>query len=1612
MSPLSVSTASLAHNPGSSAATADADVPPAEFDDHLSFANPSPTPSPKPLPTPSPNPLPGKEGEEDIEFELLDDNQDELESDLVETTSLQAAKAMAKLYNEKEREDKQSYVIRRRVVNGKTVYRIRPRSPTSPQPQDRPPLSPSASTSRLNASSSSSNPGLKGSRSAIALNGSGSVRIIHPDAQGFYRPPGSGTTSSAVPTFALPAGQNASGKMRYWVEEDGDVLGKILGWNSGHSTPTPMPISRSLPQKPELKEEEELAILTPTEATRDTGSASELLTPKLDGGEKTGEKGEDRERRPPLVSRATITPSITAHHGEAATRTSPFGRGVKVGSGWGRDHLGIRETYSYESIRTAKGENGSPQPGVEDGRETKRRRLKKDDDPTVFDVFHSFSPEATATMTPSGSQMNGSRSSVDVTQSEQHWSSKSNIEIPSSFYPGDDPRFVIWGTKLVGSSTAAGLSKTDTLDGDVTVPSKRWSLRDKKPNSSDSSLPSIAASHSTERVLMAATLERVVAEITSKMNSDLLTDWFLTYRCITTPLQLLKLFILRFRWAMMEPSSPEDDSARRIARVRTFVVIRYWLLNFFSQDFLPNKELRTTLTTWLNDVAKDAYIQHNPKDQRLIKSLKKVVKRLKEMYTLLQPAEAADAAKNLTDGNFGGSATVMPMLGRVSESREELSRSSGSGRSSLASDRHSMTSDRDSEIVDDGLEDSLEVLATKEKGASDEEVDLELDLAEATKAPSLDLNIKEPFDLSSTAPTSVPKTVSSRSPSNKARPASAVLLAHTEHRRMGSGSPESPSSTVFRSSPIAGHQPALPFSHSGFSRYLDRTMGTFGRMRRLLGNRGTSSTVAACVNLDAIDDADIGRTQTGDLLYSKAALESYFQFFLNNNQQHHLLTPAEDLSSSSSAPPSSASESMANQSSDSLTTPLDSANEGETPVEVAAASHVAPFEEIPDQTDTPTTPAAKPNTQSLEVGSPELHHSVSTQTIKSEASRRSQIDRVKSFKMPSFGGKSVRQTVQSVQSAIQLDDLDLSDDSEAHGPVKKTLRRLPAASNLRTAGNLRNLTTAPPRDSMDTFSSFGTQRIGKQPASASVVSSEADDDEFAPAPFEISNFVLEGIDSDDSEGDVEAALRRLEGHVDEKKQRNKSRTVDKQMEKSMRVALQSASETDPDETASSVATDDSYSHSRTGSLASDLDVEMPVVSSTKDSDLPEVKREMEIIPQPAPVMVAPTSLSVDANKTGSRVHRESKRRSKISRKTSSQKAFTGPTHPALALARSNMANLPPIHRSFILMYRTEVIAQQFCLIERDLFRAVQWRELVEGTWQERKPLGDITDWEQYLKSQRLAAMEVKSKGEELSPNEVHAMIARFNVVANWVASEIVLTINLDERASLIAKFIRLAWKCYTQYNFQSVTQIVHGLQTTPVERLRRTWRRVPKWETAVYRDLKTFTSHLRNFKGLRTTTAKIAEEWGPLGGQSSKLVASRSSNNISAKAKHTRLGCIPFFGIFLRDLAINSELPSLLDPTSPNNPASVDPTTGQICRVIDPNAFSNLPPLPEGVTLEPLINIHKFRNIATVVQKVLTFQEIAEVYPFEADGSLYITCLKLKCLDVRRLRECSEICEK
>jgi GDP/GTP exchange factor required for growth at low temperature len=169
---------------------------------------------------------------------------------------------------------------------------------------------------------------------------------------------------------------------------------------------------------------------------------------------------------------------------------------------------------------------------------------------------------------------------------------KMTLTTEDSAAPRSDPRFVIWGT--VALEPQADDSQTSRRSSGEFV-----------------HLRISADGPERERVLVAATIERWLAQLTSALDYDELLVFFLTYRSYIKAIDLCHLLICRFHWALGRSASGGDEMIRRVVRVRTFVAIRYWLLTFFAVDFVPNRELRLLFASWLNHLRRDPILQRH-----------------------------------------------------------------------------------------------------------------------------------------------------------------------------------------------------------------------------------------------------------------------------------------------------------------------------------------------------------------------------------------------------------------------------------------------------------------------------------------------------------------------------------------------------------------------------------------------------------------------------------------------------------------------------------------------------------------------------------------------------------------------------------------------------------------------------------------------------------------------------------------------------------------------------------------------------------------------------------------------------------------------------------------
>lgn len=199
-----------------------------------------------------------------------------------------------------------------------------------------------------------------------------------------------------------------------------------------------------------------------------------------------------------------------------------------------------------------------------------------------------------------------------------------------------------------------------------------------------------------------------------------------------------------------------------------------------------------------------------------------------------------------------------------------------------------------------------------------------------------------------------------------------------------------------------------------------------------------------------------------------------------------------------------------------------------------------------------------------------------------------------------------------------------------------------------------------------------------------------------------------------------------------------------------------------------------------------------------------------------------------------------------------------------------------VHLPFTLAFDSQVLAQQFTLIEKDALNEIDWKDLIEMRWKDAST--DSRSWVEFLRTSE--------------PHGVEVVIARFNLMVKWAISECVLTRDLGERVRCITKYIHIAAHCRKYRNFATMTQLTIALTSKDITRLTKTWVHVPAADMRTLKELEDLVTPTHNFHNLR------AEMEGSGADQ----------------------GCIPFVGIYTHDLLVNSERPSQIASTPTTEP--------------------------------------------------------------------------------------------
>lgn len=703
---------------------------------------------------------------------------------------------------------------------------------------------------------------------------------------------------------------------------------------------------------------------------------------------------------------------------------------------------------------------------------------------------------------------------------------------------------------------------------------------------------------------------------------------------------------------------------------------------------------------------------------------------------------------------------------------------------------------------------SVNFAATLRKAAAaqneDDDSDVDLDFNPEESSPFSDAAGIQGFasfanQLGPKEETTAAKAESS-APSSPSRPSASKILMQQplhltilQHARPQSGSLP----------PLVQTPTSLPVHHSTFSRVVVSTIGRLGRWKRVLSSRTPETP------LTPHGAFDLELNATGDLLTVRGGVEQYLKM---------IEPPA-----SSPISPTMGSLPQVTISTSVGKTSEDSSEEATSPVLTPTPSprDTEPSTRTPDVSSTvlrPDSPSSIADSESVDTQS--LYVEQLPSLVNKTLTRLRTTERSGSVHSDSSGslrslGTPIPRNHQSFPDIVSIDDLDyLSDTSDGSEPAQppglRSMKRLP---------NRRDFEFV--RRSVDSVSSMGiisraSVALSEHPDSArSSFSSPRGALGSQLHQWQV-NAIIDDLSGDeDIPGDAEAALRRLEGQINQKQQKQKELKVNgwvRTIQERMAAGdFRDEQPRFPLDDSDGSGSDEDYGAQRKSDDADEEDVTISLPRSSLDSSngaiIPDASLMSDAVtPTPrqtthpinAPHTQSPHAPSAEAKPKVDEAVPEEILLSRIPSRPStsdgpSAKSSPGqPRSPQTAYSlHKTPGNMPVVHRSFVLYFRAEKLAAHFALIEREIFLGIKFEELVSEQWMASMDETDVRDWMQFLRDRR-RKVELRGRGKV---SVLSAARARFNLVANFVVSEIALT-NPHDRVYVVSKFIRIAWVRY------------------------------------------------------------------------------------------------------------------------------------------------------------------------------------------------------------------------
>lgn len=195
----------------------------------------------------------------------------------------------------------------------------------------------------------------------------------------------------------------------------------------------------------------------------------------------------------------------------------------------------------------------------------------------------------------------------------------------------------------------------------------------------------------------------------------------------------------------------------------------------------------------------------------------------------------------------------------------------------------------------------------------------------------------------------------------------------------------------------------------------------------------------------------------------------------------------------------------------------------------------------------------------------------------------------------------------------------------------------------------------------------------------------------------------------------------------------------------------------------------------------------------------------------------------------------------------------------------------------LLQFPPDLVAEQFTLMDAELFKKVVPYHCLGSTWSQRDKKGK----------------------EHLAPT-IRATVAQFNNVANCVITTCLgdQSMKAPDRARVVEHWIEVARECRALKNFSSLYAILSALQSNAIHRLKKTWEEVSRDSFRVFQKLSEIFSDENNYSLSRELLIKE--------GTSKFATLEMNPRRAQRRQKETGViqGTVPYLGTFLTDLVM------------------------------------------------------------------------------------------------------------